>query len=148
MEMLKRLSIWSRVPAPSLQQPNLLSVPLVDSMGMARIAVDIKLSTIAIEDEGWPKTNADLAASTGASLALVKSVARSCVTVHMLDEQGPGIYFPDNLTGSSRNPSMLPTSSPAIYSLLPNEYSELTKSLKLRLLQLVLLEDATVSMEH
>ena len=51
-----------------------------------------------MKDKGRPKTNDDLAAVTGASPTLVNRVARTCVSVNMLDEQGPGVYVPNEMT--------------------------------------------------
>lgn len=51
-----------------------------------------------MQDGGRPKTNEELAAPTGASLELVKRIARACVSMSMLDEQGPGRYVPNDLT--------------------------------------------------
>lgn len=64
----------------------------------ARIAVDLKLFETATSDNGSPKTNEQLAAATGASPTLVKRIARTCASMNMLDEQGPGIYVPNALT--------------------------------------------------
>lgn len=64
----------------------------------ARIAVDLKLFETAVKDNGSPKTNEELAAATNASPTLVKRIARTCASMNMLDEQGPGIYIPNRLT--------------------------------------------------
>ncbi|RYP75358.1 hypothetical protein DL771_002454 [Monosporascus sp. 5C6A] len=64
----------------------------------ARIAVDLKIFGTAVQDGGRPKTNEELAAPTGASPELVKRIARACVSMRMLDEQGPGRYVPNDLT--------------------------------------------------
>ncbi|PSN62806.1 S-adenosyl-L-methionine-dependent methyltransferase [Corynespora cassiicola Philippines] len=64
----------------------------------ARVAVELKIFETTVQDGGRPKTDADLAAPTGASPALVKRIARACVSMRMLEEQGPGIYIPNDLT--------------------------------------------------
>ncbi|RYP71276.1 hypothetical protein DL769_004726 [Monosporascus sp. CRB-8-3] len=64
----------------------------------ARIAVDLKIFETAVQDGGRPKTNEDLAATTGASPTLVKRISRACVSMRMLDEQRPGLYVPNDLT--------------------------------------------------
>jgi hypothetical protein len=64
----------------------------------ARIAVDLKLFETTTSDNGSPKTNEQLAAATGASPTLVKRIARTCASMNMLDEQGPGVYVPNALT--------------------------------------------------
>lgn len=60
--------------------------------------MDLKIFETAIKDNGRPKTNSELAAPTGASPALVKRIARTCVSMRMLDEKGPGLYMPNSLT--------------------------------------------------
>ncbi|KAF2676554.1 S-adenosyl-L-methionine-dependent methyltransferase [Lentithecium fluviatile CBS 122367] len=64
----------------------------------ARIAVDLKLFETAVSNNGSPKTNQELAAATGASPTLVKRVTRTCASMKMLDEEGPGRYSPNSLT--------------------------------------------------
>ncbi|KAF2874397.1 putative O-methyltransferase [Massariosphaeria phaeospora] len=64
----------------------------------ARIAVDMKIFETAVRDNGSTKTNEELAATTGASPALVKRITRICASMNMLNEQGPGIYAPNDLT--------------------------------------------------
>ncbi|KAI1843046.1 hypothetical protein JX265_005174 [Neoarthrinium moseri] len=64
----------------------------------ARIAVDLKIFETAVQDDGRPKTDYELAAPTGASPELVKRIARVCVSMRMLDEKGPGLYVPNGLT--------------------------------------------------
>ncbi|PVI08507.1 putative O-methyltransferase [Periconia macrospinosa] len=64
----------------------------------ARIAVDLKLFETATSNNGSPKTNEQFAAATGASPSLVKRITRTCASMNMLDEQGPGIYGPNALT--------------------------------------------------
>ncbi|KAF2728583.1 putative O-methyltransferase [Polyplosphaeria fusca] len=64
----------------------------------ARAAVDLKIFETAVHDGGKAKTDSELAAPTGASPALVKRIARTCVSMGMLDEQGPGLYAPNDLT--------------------------------------------------
>ncbi|KAI3399351.1 hypothetical protein diail_7078, partial [Diaporthe ilicicola] len=64
----------------------------------ARIAVDLKIFETAVQDSGRPKTDSELAASTGASPKLVQRIARTCVSMRMLDEKGPGLYVPNALT--------------------------------------------------
>lgn len=64
----------------------------------ARIAVDLKIFETAVQDSGRPKTDSELAAPTGASPKLVQRIARTCVSMRMLDEQGPGLYVPSALT--------------------------------------------------
>lgn len=64
----------------------------------ARIAVDLKIFETAVQDSGRPKTDSELAAPTGASPKLVQRIARTCVSMRMLDEQGPGLYVPNALT--------------------------------------------------
>lgn len=49
-------------------------------------------------DGGRPKTDSELAAPVGASPTLVKRIVRTCVSMHMLNEKGPGLYVPNNLT--------------------------------------------------
>ncbi|KAI1465194.1 S-adenosyl-L-methionine-dependent methyltransferase [Daldinia caldariorum] len=70
----------------------------------ARVAVDLKIFETAMKDNGQPKTNEDLAAATGASPALVKRIARACVSMRMLNEQGPGLYVPNALTALLSQP--------------------------------------------
>lgn len=70
----------------------------------ARIAVDLKIFETAVADGGRPKTNAELAAPTGASPTLVKRIARVCVSMRMLDERGPGLYAPNSLTSLLARP--------------------------------------------
>ncbi|KAI0154587.1 S-adenosyl-L-methionine-dependent methyltransferase [Xylariaceae sp. FL1272] len=64
----------------------------------ARIAVDLKIFETAVQEGGRPKSDAELAAPTGASPTLVKRIARMCVSMRMLDEEGPGLYVPNGLT--------------------------------------------------
>ncbi|KAH7312473.1 putative O-methyltransferase [Stachybotrys elegans] len=64
----------------------------------ARIAVDMKIFETAVGNGGNPKSAEDLAAPTGASPMLVKRIARACVSMGWLDEQGPGIYAPNEMT--------------------------------------------------
>jgi hypothetical protein len=64
----------------------------------ARIAIDLKLFETVCGDNGSPKSNEQLASITNASPTLVKRVARTCASMNMLDEQGPGIYVPNDLT--------------------------------------------------
>ncbi|KAF2822681.1 putative O-methyltransferase [Ophiobolus disseminans] len=64
----------------------------------ARIAVDLKIFKTACGNNSSPKTNEQLAAATSASPTLVKRVARTCASMKMLDEQGPGLYVPNALT--------------------------------------------------
>jgi hypothetical protein len=59
--------------------------------------VDLKIFETAVQDDGRPKSNAELAAPTGASVKLVKRIARTCAAMGMLDEKGPGRYAPNNL---------------------------------------------------
>jgi hypothetical protein len=63
-----------------------------------RIAVDLKIFETAASSNSSPKTNDQLAAVTGASPALVKRIARTCASMNMLDEAGPGIYIPNAMT--------------------------------------------------
>ncbi|ETS84277.1 hypothetical protein PFICI_02302 [Pestalotiopsis fici W106-1] len=63
-----------------------------------RVAVDLKLFETAVQDNGRPKTDEDFAAAVGASSTLVKRIARACVSMDMLDEQGPGLYVPNDVT--------------------------------------------------
>ena len=60
--------------------------------------MDLKIFETAALNDGRPKTNSELAAPTGASPTLVKRIARTCVSMHMLDEKGPGVYVPNDLT--------------------------------------------------
>ncbi|KAK7992034.1 O-methyltransferase [Apiospora saccharicola] len=64
----------------------------------ARIAVDLKIFETAVEGSGRPKSNEDLAATTGASPTLVKRISRALVSMGMLGEQGPGLYVPNSFT--------------------------------------------------
>ncbi|CAJ2503043.1 Uu.00g104370.m01.CDS01 [Anthostomella pinea] len=70
----------------------------------ARIAVDLKFFKTAVREGGRPKTDAELAAPTGASPTLVKRIARTCVSMRMLDEKGPGLYVPNGLTSILAQP--------------------------------------------
>ncbi|KAI0838306.1 S-adenosyl-L-methionine-dependent methyltransferase [Hypoxylon sp. FL0890] len=63
-----------------------------------RIAVDLKIFETAVQDGGRPKTSEELASPTGASPALVKRIARACVSMSMLDEKGPDLYSPNDRT--------------------------------------------------
>ncbi|KAI1329423.1 putative O-methyltransferase [Xylariaceae sp. FL0255] len=64
----------------------------------ARVAVDLKLFETVVKDNGSPKDAEQLAAAVGASSALVKRIVRVCVSMNMLDEQGPGQYIPNDFT--------------------------------------------------
>lgn len=64
----------------------------------ARVAVDLKLFETACSGNGSQNSNEELAAATGASPTLAKRIARTCVAMNMLDEQGPGIYLPNAMT--------------------------------------------------
>ncbi|KAK8069583.1 hypothetical protein PG994_006199 [Apiospora phragmitis] len=57
----------------------------------ARIAVDLKIFETAVLGSR-PKSNEDLAAATGASPTLVKRISCACVSMGMLNEQGPDLY--------------------------------------------------------
>lgn len=52
----------------------------------ARIAVDFKLFETAVSDNGRSKTNEQRTAATGASLALVERITRTCASMDMPDE--------------------------------------------------------------
>jgi hypothetical protein len=71
----------------------------------ARVAVDLKLFSTAVSDNGSPKTNEQLAATTGASPTLVKRITRICASTGMLDERGAGTYAPNALTRLLAQPS-------------------------------------------
>ncbi|KAK7749112.1 hypothetical protein SLS62_008399 [Diatrype stigma] len=64
----------------------------------SRTAIDLKIFETAVQDDGRPKTDAELAAPTGASPTLTKRIARVCVSMGMLGEAGPGLYVPNSLT--------------------------------------------------
>ncbi|KAK8018060.1 O-methyltransferase [Apiospora marii] len=64
----------------------------------ARIAVDLKIFETAVENDGSPKSNENLAAATGASPTLVKRISRALVSMGMLGEQGPDLYVPNSFT--------------------------------------------------
>ncbi|KAK7931735.1 hypothetical protein PG985_002447 [Apiospora marii] len=64
----------------------------------ARIAVDLKIFETAVENDGFPKSNENLAAATGASPTLVKRISRALVSMGMLGEQGPDLYVPNSFT--------------------------------------------------
>ncbi|KAI1204465.1 S-adenosyl-L-methionine-dependent methyltransferase [Annulohypoxylon truncatum] len=64
----------------------------------ARIAVDLKIFETVMCDGGRPKSTEELATPTGASPTLVKRIAKACVSMNMLDEHGPGLYVPNDLT--------------------------------------------------
>lgn len=64
----------------------------------ARIAVDLKLFETAIKDEGRAKTNTEFAEVVGASPDLVKRITRACASMKMLEERGPGVYGPTEIT--------------------------------------------------
>jgi hypothetical protein len=51
-----------------------------------------------IQDDGRPKSVAELAAPTGASPKLVQRIARKLATMRMIDETGVAEYAPNNLT--------------------------------------------------
>lgn len=51
-----------------------------------------------MQDNEQPKTDDDFAAVIGASPTLVKRIARACASMDMLDELGPGLYAPNDLT--------------------------------------------------
>jgi hypothetical protein len=64
----------------------------------------LKIFETAAAEDGRPKTNAELAARTGASPTLVKRITRMCASIHMLDESGPGLYRPNTLTNLLARP--------------------------------------------
>lgn len=64
----------------------------------ARIAVDLRIFETAVADNGSPKSNEQFASVTGASPTLVKRISRTCANMNMLDERGPGLYVPNELT--------------------------------------------------
>lgn len=63
-----------------------------------RIAVDLKIFETAVSDDGRPKTDAEIAAPTGASVILSKRITRVCVSMGFLAEAGPGLYVPNDVT--------------------------------------------------
>jgi hypothetical protein len=64
----------------------------------ARTAVDLKLFETAMSANGSSKTHEQFAAVTGASPVLVKRIARICASMNMLDEVGPGLFAPNDVT--------------------------------------------------
>lgn len=66
--------------------------------------MDLKIFETAVMDGGRPKTDSELAAPVGASPTLVKRIARTCVSMRMLDERGPGLYVPNGLTNLLARP--------------------------------------------
>ncbi|KAI0871813.1 S-adenosyl-L-methionine-dependent methyltransferase [Hypoxylon argillaceum] len=64
----------------------------------ARIAIDLQIFQTATQDGSRPKSIAELAAPTKAAPELVERIARVCVSMGMLDEQGPEAYIPNRLT--------------------------------------------------
>ncbi|RWA08813.1 hypothetical protein EKO27_g6294 [Xylaria grammica] len=64
----------------------------------ARIAIDLQLFQTAVQDGSRPKSIDEFAAPTKAAPAVVERIARVCVSMGMLAEQGPGLYGPNRLT--------------------------------------------------
>lgn len=66
--------------------------------------MDLKLFETAISDNESPKTAADLAAVTGASPKLVERIARMCVSMHFLDQNGPDHFVANKMTHTIAQP--------------------------------------------
>ncbi|KAI0400127.1 S-adenosyl-L-methionine-dependent methyltransferase [Xylaria palmicola] len=70
----------------------------------ARVAVDLQLFQTTVQHDSRPKTAVELAAPTKAAPDLVERIARVCVSMGLLDEEGPGLYKPNHFTHALARP--------------------------------------------